>query len=95
MTHEPFPPQHMDRWSRNERLYHFLLQMGHVVCPIFAEGSNDRIESLYVSVSCEQAAQQTAMTGVVPAVKRPQVADIVAPTETLGSGVVIDFPPIR
>jgi hypothetical protein len=86
---EPFPPQHMDRWSRNERLYHHLLGMGLVVSPIRSSGDPRRIDYLYVSVAlllAEDATEQTAETGVGGMVKRPKIANIVSTPERLGEG---------
>jgi hypothetical protein len=47
---DPFMPQHMDRYSRNERLYRFLLNMGLVVHPIRIGDDPSKIDHLYVSV---------------------------------------------
>ncbi len=91
---DTFPPQHMDKYTRNERLYNFLLQMGHVVSPIFAEGSTDKIEALHVSAELpvEQRAEQTSVAGVRKAVQGAKVANMVTATESLGDGKVILFP---
>ena len=96
-----FPPQHMDKYSRNERLYKHLLGMGLVVTPFPASDHPERIEYMYVSTVLPDAAaidkgsQKATVTGVREAVKRPQVEDIVGTTKRGGDGVVIDLPPIR
>ena len=43
-------PEHMDRWSRNERLYRYLLGMGLVVDPVFSDAEQTRIDHMVVSV---------------------------------------------
>ncbi len=59
------PPQHMDRFTRNERLYRHLLSMGLVAVPIFADADRTRIDHLMVTtelpfliqVECAEGAQ--------------------------------------
>lgn len=92
------PPLHMDRWSRNERLYHQLLGMGLVVNPIRLSSDPSKIDYLHVSCDLpftEQAAQGTAECSVRSTVQRDQVADMVATAERSGDGVVIHLPPVR
>lgn len=90
------PPLHMDKYSRNARLYEFLTQMGHVVSPIFAEDSNDKIESIHVSVSLsiQDITQCTPKTSITPVMQRSKVGDIIGSSENFSSGVVIKFPTI-
>lgn len=45
------PPEHMDRWTRNERLYRHLRDMGLFVVPIYSDGECPGIEYLQVAVS--------------------------------------------
>lgn len=49
MTDGPFPPEHMSRWHRNERVYRRLLAEGLVVEPIFADMDGTMIEYMLVS----------------------------------------------
>lgn len=90
---DKFPPEHMDTWSRNERLYYFLIQMGHIVRPILVEGTTDKIEALHVTSSLQDGAKRPTETGIGKVMQRPQVEIIVAPTQSLGSNVV-KFPAI-
>lgn len=50
MTDQP-PPDHLDRWTRNRRLYNHLLSLGLWVEPIVEGEKGDRIEYLRVAVS--------------------------------------------
>jgi catechol 2,3-dioxygenase-like lactoylglutathione lyase family enzyme len=43
-------PEHMDPWTRNERLYRHLLGLGLVAVPIFSDGDRTRIDHILVSV---------------------------------------------
>jgi hypothetical protein len=45
------PPEHMDRWTRNERLYRWLRDMGLFVVPIYSDGEEPGIEYLQVASS--------------------------------------------
>jgi len=84
----------MDRYSRNERLYHFLLGMGLVVTPNCSEDDPSKIESLWVSASlpsgtAEDAAhiaQDAAETGVGEVVEGAQVGEVVCPPRLHGTG---------
>ena len=95
MTLPPLPL--MDKWSRNARLYGTLVGMGLVVRPILFPADPEKIDGFYVSseLPAEEGAQDAAVTGVGDAVKRPQVADVIATAERLGDGVVIHFPAMR
>lgn len=43
-------PEHLDYWTRNERLYRTLLAFGFYVEPIFVDDSRKAIDHLRVSV---------------------------------------------
>ena len=51
------PPEHMDRWTRNERLYRHLLGMGLVAIPIFVGEDRTRIDHLLVTTELPFAAK--------------------------------------
>lgn len=87
-TEEKFPPLHMDKWSRNERLYKKLLEMGLVCSPIFADEAGEKIEAVYVSTELP-----LVTANVDSPVKRAKVTDRVTPVSRNGDNV-IDFPPI-
>jgi hypothetical protein len=104
---DPFPPQHMDKYSRNERLYYFLLGMGLIVHPIRLGGDLSKIDHLHVSVALstaepaasasalgENMSESTAEASVDATVQRPQVTDVIGSTEGSGSGIVVDFPAV-
>lgn len=44
-------PDHMDKWSRNERLYHYLKEMGLFVIPIYRQDETNSIDHLIVGTS--------------------------------------------
>lgn len=48
-----FLPEHMDMYSRNERLYKFLLSIGCAATPITEDGRPDRIIHICVASSHE------------------------------------------
>ena len=54
------PPEHMDRWTRNERLYHHLRDMGLFVVPIYSDGECPGIEYLQVAVSMPEVPLSSA-----------------------------------
>ncbi len=87
-TEEKHPPLHMDKWSRNERLYKKLTEMGLVCSPIFADEKQDRIEALYVSTEVFSLPADVRLP-----VKRPKVTEVVTTPRSDGSNV-IDFPTI-
>lgn len=98
---EAFPPQHMDIWSRNERLYQTLLGMGVYVTPIFTDQERTRIDYLHVACAApsyalpvEQPPKQSAEAPVDLAVQRAEVGRIVGAAECDG-GNVVDFPSVR
>ena len=88
-------PEHMDRWSRNQRLYETLKGMGLYVSPIPESTDPTKIKEMIVAADLpfEHAAQQTTETGVVDIMQRPKVRDVVRPTDGLGDNV-IDFPTV-
>jgi len=79
-------PQHMDKYSRNERLYSALLGMGLICDPIRNENDPSKIESISVS-----ADEGFVTPYVAPPVTRSESIDSVVATS--GSENVIDFPP--
>ena len=99
---DPFPPEHMDTYSRNERLYRFLLGMGLFVIPVRLGDNPSEIDYLHVSVAPEtatKAAQRvpetSAETSVGDVVKGPEVGEVIRSAECDGNGVVIELPSIR
>jgi hypothetical protein len=97
---DPFPPEHMDKYSRNERLYRFLLGIGLYVVPIRLSDDANHIDYLHVSVTPEPATpnrvpEMPAETGVALTVERLEVRDVIRSAECSGDGVVIDLPTIR
>jgi hypothetical protein len=96
---DPFPPKHMDKYSRNERLYRFLLGMGLIVNPIRLTDDLSRIDYLYVTAALSTTEATTAnpseagaKTSVVAVMERTEVADIVGASEGYGDRKVIEFP---
>lgn len=80
------PPPSMDKWSRNERLYDQLLNMGLFCSPIF--DSEGRIEAIYVA-----AELPSRMPGVGVPMQRTKVAKGI--TSAFGDRTnVVDFPTI-
>lgn len=88
------PPLDMTYQDRMERLYNFLVQMGHVVYPIYKEGTHNEIECLQVKValSSEYPAQRSSKTNVLLPMKGSKVISLVTPTQT-NSEDIIDIPP--
>jgi hypothetical protein len=96
IMNDKFLPQHMDTFSRNERLYNFLLQMGYIAFPIWAEGESGRMEAIRVTTSLgfgDKAAEESAQTRINTMVKRPEISTVIAATKS-GSDNVVNFPPI-
>lgn len=92
----PRAPQHMDRWTRNERLYRHLLGLGLVVDPVFADEARTQIDHLIVSADLpvtEPVAQQAAQASVHSPMQRTQVGHVITSTERDRDNVV-DFPPV-
>lgn len=48
-------PEHMDRWTRNERLYRYLRDMGLFVVPVYSDGERPGIEYLQVATSMPES----------------------------------------
>ena len=90
---DPFPPEHMDKHSRNERLYRHLLGMGLVVTPI-RETDPLKIDYLYVSVALPMS-EASAAAGVIKTVERSEVVDIVRSAKDLRDGEVVEFPSVE
>lgn len=91
----PRAPEHMDRWTRNERLYRHLLGLGLVVDPVFADEARTQIDHLRVSVDLPRAgvADTTAVAGVVMPMTGTEVGEGFGATTRDGANV-IDFPPV-
>lgn len=49
------PPEHMDRWSRNERLFRYLRDLGLFVVPIYSDGEHPGIEYMQVATSMPES----------------------------------------
>lgn len=87
-------PEHMDQWTRNERLYETLKGMGLYVVPIPLEGDPSRIDHFHVSTGLPASlAQQTAETDIHAPMERAKVRDVVRPSPRDGADVV-DFPSV-
>lgn len=90
------PPEHMDRWSRNERLYRHLLGMGLVVSPIFADDDRTMIDHLWVSADLPIAGkttQQPSQCSIGGPMERPEIRNVIGTATGHGSDV-IDFPAV-
>jgi hypothetical protein len=48
-------PEHMDRWTRNGRLYRHLREMGLFVVPVYSDGDEPGIEYMHVATSMPDA----------------------------------------
>ena len=73
-------PDHMDRWSRNQRLYETLKGMGLFVSPIPEPDDPTKIRELIVAADlpfAECCPEQATQCGVVGAVKRPEISNVV------------------
>ena len=92
-------PEHMDRSSRNKRLYETLKGMGLYVSPIFADAEHTMIDSLLVAAdlpTCQNgapAAEKPTSCGVVSPMKRSEIREAVTPALGLRCNVV-DFPTV-
>lgn len=94
MSAEVFP-DHMDRWSRNLRLYETLKGMGLYVSPIPEPSDPTKIKEMIVSVNLpiQQSAEQSTQGGVVGTVQRSEVRDVIRAAESSGANV-INFPTV-
>lgn len=89
-------PEHMDRWSRNQRLYETLKGMGLYIVPIPEKDDPTRINHLVVATDlpfAEKAAEEAAKARILAEMKRTQVREIPAATDSDGDNVV-DFPAV-
>lgn len=88
-------PEHMDRWTRNARLYETLKGMGVFVTPIPDAQDNTKIDRMIVSADLPQCLTENGPErDVVGAVERTEIVDVIASTQTPGMNV-IDFPSVR
>ena len=95
-------PLHMSRWSRNERLYRYLLGLGLVVEPIFEDSDRTRINHMLVGTEfplakasiAESVPEHAAMAGVILPIQRSEIRDGVKAAEPRGDGVVVEFPSV-
>jgi len=98
------PPEHMERWTRAERLHRHLLGMGLFVFPIFADAERTRIDHPIVSVALPiapqtttpergETAQDAPSGGISAPVQGAEVHGVVAPADYDGDNVV-DFPTV-
>ena len=86
-----YPPLNMNVYERNARLYKFLINMGHIVSPIFVEGT-ENIKHIYVTAgSFLEHSSQSTETSIGSSVQRPPITEDISSTET-SRNVVIDFP---
>ncbi len=94
MTEAP-APEHMDRHSRNERLYRTLLGMGLVVDPIRANDDPTKMEGMYVSAELpavgQRVAEVPAKDGVRLVMERALVGQVARSPEG-ARDAVIQFP---
>ena len=99
-------PEHMQPWTRNQRLYETLKGMGLFVTPVPFKDAPDKIN--WIQVSAQMPADDLAdlldrlrpsdQEGLVPRgigspMQGAKVADVVAPSPADGENVV-DFPPV-
>ena len=92
-----YPPLNMNIYERNARLYEFLVNMGHIVSPIFVEGT-ENIKHIYVTVGLfinnpQELLQHTAAPGISSPVERKEISETITSTGNLAS-TVIKFPSI-
>lgn len=96
---EAQPPEHMDKWTRNERVYRFLLGLGLVVTPIFEDHDHTRIKCLVVAAALDHAdpvesiSEQASQLGIIAPVEGPEIGEGVGSIER-GRENVVDFPPV-
>lgn len=92
-------PEHMDKGSRNERLYRSLKDLGLFVVPIYSETNPEQIETMIVSADLPtrqglaDAGETAASLCVAPPVSSAEVGEFVTSPENLGDNVV-DLPSI-
>lgn len=88
-------PEHMDRWSRNQRLYETLKGMGLFVIPIPDAQNPTKIDRIVVAADLprNEGCEDTAEASVPRAVERPLVGVDIEAAKCSGSNVV-DFPAV-
>lgn len=87
-------PEHMDLWTRNERLYETLKGMGLFVSPIPDDDDPDRIAAIWVSSGLlpQQSTEKSPTRSVPRAMKGSVVAENIHATQRSGDNVVL-LPP--
>ena len=80
----PVHPDHMDRWSRNQRLYETLKGMGLFATPIPEPDDPTKIREIIVSADLPP--------DVSAPVQRPEVGNVIGAPCSDGDNV-INFPP--
>jgi hypothetical protein len=88
-------PEHMDRWSRNQRLYETLKGLGLFVSPIPEPNDPTKIKEMIVAADLpfEQTGQGTPETSVLCMMQGPEVRKVVAAADATGENVV-NFPSV-
>ena len=90
-----FLPLHMSVQDRFERLYNFLVSMGHIVYPICDD--EDNIEYLHVEIDLpmpQHLTQASSKLCIPSEVKKSQIRETVATIQSLRNNV-INFPSVR
>ena len=92
---EKHPPLHMDKGSRMERLYEYLVSLGLYVSPVLIDNSGDEIDYLCVSGSLpgQKIAQEATSAGVGFPVFRTEIRDVPGTSERRGNNVA-EFPTV-
>ncbi len=82
-------PEHMDVWTRNERLYETLKGMGLFVSPIPDVDDPDRIAAIWVSAGLlpQQATEDATARSVPLAMKRSQICEAIQTAKSAGDNV--------
>ena len=88
-------PLHMDKGSRIERLYEYLLSLGLYVSPVLIDDSGNEIDYLCVSVGLpgQEIAQEATSAGVGVPVFRTEIRDVPRTSERCGNNVAV-FPTV-
>ncbi len=92
---EKHPPLHMDKGSRMERLYEYLVWLGLYVSPVLIDNNGNEIDYLCVSVSLpgHKIAQEATSAGVGFPVFRTEIRDVPGTSERRGDNVA-KFPTV-
>jgi hypothetical protein len=85
-------PLHMDIWTRNERLYQYLLGMGLVAHAIRSESDPSRIEGIYVSAGFMPAETEARARRIIQEA-RPNIPPPHPALKRHEDGVVIELMP--